>query len=216
MDFTVTQPEQHEAMEFPINRDSQILHWDETIHWILTPNDIETHTQIQLSTCAGADACKVRDALIMKPCLTAWNLQSWPIKPKSNLINAFVYHLPMWKGRHTQSKWFHWLAYGTYRDPFKSPSPKAWKSSDESCGAGEAGTTLGTAGVATWRSRFEDWLRLICLGWTGSSLVSFVPGISIDFNNAKTCGEFGKGSKMLDEYLSAMLSRERSILSWDQ
>ena len=90
MDFTVTQPEQHEAIEFPVNRDSQILHWDETIHWIFTPNDIETHTQIQLSTCAGADACKVRDALIVKPCLTAWNLQSWPIKPKSNLINRRI------------------------------------------------------------------------------------------------------------------------------
>ena len=134
----------------------------------------------------------------------------------NQISSTGVSHLPMWTGRHTQSKWLHWLAYGTYRDPFKSPSPKAWKSSDESCGAGEAGTTLGTAGVATWRSRFEDWLRLICLGWTGSSLVSFVPGISIHFNNAKTCGEFGKGSKMLDEYLSAMLSRERSILSWDQ
>lgn len=49
MDSAVTQPEHHEAIEFPVNRDSQILHWDETIHWILTPNDIETHAQIQLS-----------------------------------------------------------------------------------------------------------------------------------------------------------------------
>ena len=111
----------------------------------------------------------------------------------NQISSTGVYHLPMWKGRHTHSKWLHWLVYGTYRDPFKSPFPKAWKSSDESCGAGEA-ATLGT-GLATWRSRFEDWLRLIRLGWMGSSLVSFVPGISIHFNTAKTCGDRGKSSK---------------------
>ena len=67
--------------------------------------------------------------------------------------------------------------------------PEASKSSVESCGAGEA-ATLGTAGVATWGSRFED--RAVRLGWTGSSLVSYVAVFKIHFKKQKLLGSMGR------------------------
>ena len=49
MDFTVTQPEPREAIEFPVNRDSQILNWDPLQKEVATesesyPVDVKSHT----------------------------------------------------------------------------------------------------------------------------------------------------------------------------